>query len=107
MLPTTTTSGTTPVTTSAPAVTQQTAPSSGQVLSGSNTSPATSPSGPSGGGVAPTEFASTQRATQQGRSTQGGQLPFTGGDVPLIVLLGGAALSGGALLLRRSRSGAR
>jgi hypothetical protein len=97
--PSTPTSGTAPVTTTAP-VTQHTAPSGGEGPDEHNASPSPSSS------VAPTQFASMQRATQ-GSGAQSGQLPFTGGDVPLIVMLGGAALGAGALLLRRSRSGAR
>ena len=98
----TTTSGTSPVTTTSPTTTQQTAPSGGGVLGQTETS---SPS--TGSSVSPTQFASsTQRATQQS-SGSSRQLPFTGGDVPLIMMLGGVALGAGALLRRRGRAGAR
>jgi hypothetical protein len=65
------------------------------------TSPSTSP----GSGVAPTtEFASLQT---KGSTAQSGQLPFTGDDLPLLVLIGASTLLAGALLRRLARSGAR
>jgi hypothetical protein len=65
----------------------------------------TLPASPEGAGTAPqTQFAAQQTPSA---SQQRGQLPFTGGEVPLVVLLGAITLAGGALLRRLGRSGVR
>lgn len=46
----------------------------------------------------------TETVGEGGQAAPEGTLPFTGGDVAGLVLIGGAAITGGALLLRRSKA---
>jgi LPXTG-motif cell wall-anchored protein len=61
------------------------------------------PTGNISGGTEPSTPAPAAAATAATTASKPATLPVTGGDVAGLTLLGGVALAGGALLMRRSR----
>lgn len=97
---TSTTEATTDTTTGEELGTGVTAPPGGET--GGETGGA--PGGVEPGNAAQPQEGETETLGAGAQAAPEGTLPFTGGDVAGLVLIGGAAIAGGALLLHRSKA---
>ena len=61
---------------------------------------------PGKGDTKPDELGESETVGGGAQAAPEGNLPFTGGDVAGLVLIGGAAIGAGALLLRRTKTAA-